>query len=521
MPVNRTLNVYVIPFIIGISIISATVFTYYQLTTYQNQIIDDNKKGFTQVIENMVTRRESRIETIGSAIIAFYEGSQSVEKDEFVTFNKRILVSNPEVLNTFVLKNNYIIQSYPHDEFLDKNFDEIFQTFPIQIEGINALAAEFFMPEDMSVIVAVPFDYLVIESEILRDNYKLILTSSAGNDTRIYEKERSSGNEFRSGITLSPDEIKDSITIQKSTNLYGHKLKQNWDLKYTIWDNSFVARTGPEAIIIFTGFVMAIVIPLLLIRSSRLRNKLQLKSEQLEKANQEIMQAEKAKDEFSAMVSHELKTPLAPIIGYCKMLKKSSMLGNLNDEQQEAVEAIERNAKQLERLIGDILDARKLDIDKMKFDIKEFSVKEFLSNLDSSYKKTLSDKGIKFMINSKIQDAIIKSDKTRLQQVFDNLISNSAKAVPEQSGLIEIGVDKNNDRIIFYVKDNGSGITKEKQAGLFQKFYQVDTSDRRKGGGTGLGLAISKGIVGKLGGKIWVESDDKTGTTFYIEFSKT
>ncbi len=518
MPVNRTLNVYVIPVIISISIISVTVFTYYQLTTYQNQIIDNHKKEFTQAIENMITRRESRIETIGSAIIAFYEGSQLVEKDEFVTFNKRILVSNPEVLNTFVLKNNYIIQSYPHDEFLDKNSDEIFQTFPIQIEGINVLVAEFFMPDDMSVMVAVPFDYLVIESEILNDNYKLILTSPATNDTRLYEKERSSGNELHSGIVLSPDEIKDSITIQKSTNLYGYKLKQNWDLKYTVWDNSFVARTGSETIIVFTGFAMAIVIPILLIHSSRLRNKLQLKSVQLEKANQEIMQAEKAKDEFSAMVSHELKTPLAPIIGYCKMLKKTSMIGNLNSEQHEAVEAIERNAKQLEKLIGDVLDARKLGMDKMKFEIKEFSVKEFLSNLDSSYKKTMGDKGIKFIINSKIQDASIKSDKTRLQQVFDNLISNSEKVVPKQSGMIEIGADKNNGKIIFYVKDNGIGIPKEKQAALFQKFYQVDTSDRRKGGGTGLGLAISKGIVDKLGGKIWVESDGKTGTSFYIEF---
>ena len=243
--------------------------------------------------------------------------------------------------------------------------------------------------------------------------------------------------------------------------------------------------------------------------------------EELLTANKIIEKRDKAKEEFSAMITHELKTPLTPIMGYCKMLKKSSMLGNLNIEQQEAVEAIERNAKQLERLIGDMLDARKLDIAKMKFEIEEFSVKEFLSNLDSSYKKTMSDKGIKFVINSKIQDAIIKSDKTRLQQVFDNLISNSEKFVPKQSGLIEVGADKNNGKIIFYVKDNGIGIPKEKQGALFQKFYQVDTSDRRKGGGTGLGLAISKGIVEKLGGKIWVESDGKTGTTFHIEFSKT
>ena len=253
----------------------------------------------------------------------------------------------------------------------------------------------------------------------------------------------------------------------------------------------------------------------------RITKELEKASLSLTQKAKQLRQADIAKEEFAAMVTHELKTPLVPIIGYCKMLKKSSMLGNLNSEQQEAVESIDRNAKQLEKLIGDILDTRKLDIDKMKFEIEGFSVREFLSNLDSSYKKTMSEKGIKFMINSKIQDAVIKSDKTRLQQVFDNLISNSAKFAPKQNGLIEIGVDKKNDRIIFYVKDNGIGIPKEKQGALFQKFYQVDTSDRRRAGGTGLGLAISKGIVEKLGGKIWVESDGKTGTTFYIEFSKT
>ena len=100
-------------------------------------------------------------------------------------------------------------------------------------------------------------------------------------------------------------------------------------------------------------------------------------------------------------------------------------------------------------------------------------------------------------------------------------MAKTACFAPKQNGLIEIGVDKKNGRIIFYVKDNGIGIPKEKQSALFQKFYQVDTSDRRRAGGTGLGLAISKGIVEKLGGKIWVESDGKTGTTFYIEFSKT
>ena len=224
-----------------------------------------------------------------------------------------------------------------------------------------------------------------------------------------------------------------------------------------------------------------------------------------------------AKDEFSAMVTHELKTPLVPIIGYCKMFK-TSMLGRLDQEQLEAIETIEKNAKRLENLITDIMDVRKLDLDQMKFKIDDLSLDEFFSNLDSDYKRVLENKKCQFTTNLCTKNLIIKTDKSRLRQVFDNLISNAIKVVPEKKGMIETGCMKENNNLVFYIKDNGFGILSEKQKELFQKFYQIDTSERRSIGGTGLGLAISKGIVEKLGGTISVESDGKTGTTFYMKF---
>ena len=89
--------------------------------------------------------------------------------------------------------------------------------------------------------------------------------------------------------------------------------------------------------------------------------------------------------------------------------------------------------------------------------------------------------------------------------------------MPEKKGLIQIDCKKENENIIFYVKDNGSGIPLDKQDQIFQKFYQADTSVTRKIGGTGLGLSISKGIVEGLGGTIWFKSDGKTGTTFFVQ----
>ena len=224
-----------------------------------------------------------------------------------------------------------------------------------------------------------------------------------------------------------------------------------------------------------------------------------------------------AKDEFSAMITHELNTPLVPIIGYCKMLK-TSMLGKIDQEQLEAIDVIEKNAKRLETLIADIMDVRKLDLDQLKFKIDNLSLDLFFANLDSDYRKVLENKSCEFTTNLYAKNITIKTDKSRLKQVFDNLISNAIKFVPENKGKIETGCMKEKNNLVFYVKDNGIGIPQEKQKELFQKFYQIDTSERRSIGGTGLGLAISKGIVEKLGGTISVESDGKTGTTFYMKF---
>ena len=246
------------------------------------------------------------------------------------------------------------------------------------------------------------------------------------------------------------------------------------------------------------------------------------KNLQLLKTNiqyQELKKTNKAKDEFSSMITHELKSPIFPILGYCKMLKKDGMIGNLNEEQLKAVETIERNATGLEKLILDILDAKKLEMKKLKFEIEEFSLDEFITDLKSSNKNIIEEKGIEFVINSsKIQGLVIKSDKTRLRQVFDNLINNSAKFVNKQGGKIEAGAIKEDWQILFYVRDNGIGIPKDKQKDLFKKFYQVDSSLERSEG-SGLGLAICKAITEKLGGEIWVESQEGKGSTFYFTIS--
>ncbi|TBR11314.1 MAG: PAS domain-containing sensor histidine kinase [Candidatus Nitrosotenuis sp.] len=257
----------------------------------------------------------------------------------------------------------------------------------------------------------------------------------------------------------------------------------------------------------------------LLNANMQLRNaaKIQKENMELHMEFEKSKEKDTLKEEFSAMITHELKTPLVPIIGYCKMLK-NKMLGELNGEQLESIDTIEKNAKRLESLISDIMDVRKLDLNKMKFTLEDLAIDNFFASLDSSYRQVLIEQGKEFITDAQIPSVVIHTDKIRLRQVFDNLISNAIKFIPDKNGKITVGCKNEGNKVVFYVADNGIGIPLESQQNLFQKFYQVDTSERRKTGGTGLGLAISKGIIEKLGGRIWVESDGKTGTIFYIEF---
>lgn len=312
------------------------------------------------------------------------------------------------------------------------------------------------------------------------------------------------------------------VMAHSSISLHDH----NWTVisvqPYNDAYDEIDAILYPSKIILAMIIMISAISGFMIYRSSHkdklLQKRLEKLNHELEDKSKKLQEVDKAKEEFSAMITHELKTPLVPITVYCKMLKKQ-LLGNINKEQLEAVETIDKNAKRLETLIGDIMDARKLDLDKMKFHEENMMLDELFDNLNSDYKDALQQKGKQFATFIPIKGLSIKTDKSRLRQVFDNLISNAIKFTREKDGKIEVGFKNEDIRIIFYVKDNGIGIPKDRQNELFKKFYQIDITERRNAGGTGLGLAISKGIIEKLGGRIWVESDGTNGSVFYFEFN--
>ncbi len=240
----------------------------------------------------------------------------------------------------------------------------------------------------------------------------------------------------------------------------------------------------------------------------------------IKKQLEELKEIDRLKTEFLNMISHELKNPLTPIGLYSSALKKPKMLGELNKKQIDAVDGIHFNALRLARLIGDLLDVQNLESDRMVFDYGKFKVDELMRQICKKFESKIIERKIQ-LVNTTQDSIVIKSDEARVKQVLEHLIDNAIAFVPKENGKIEIGAQEADDSVSFFVKDNGVGIPKEKQENLFKKFYQVSSGHKRVHGGVGLGISICKGIITKLGGKIWVESNPNKGSIFYFEIPKT
>ena len=233
----------------------------------------------------------------------------------------------------------------------------------------------------------------------------------------------------------------------------------------------------------------------------------------IKKQLEELKEIDIAKTKFLGMISHEFRNPLFPIIGFSETLLTPKLIGELNSKQLDALKTILRNAKRLHSMINELLDVQKLELDVLEFHYGKFKVDELMSQICKKFESKIIETKIQ-LVNTTRESIVIRSDELRIKQVLSHLIDNAIDFVPKENGKIEICVQEADDFVSFFVKDNGVGILKEKQENLFKKFYQVSQGHTRKHGGVGLSISICKGIITKLGGKIWVESEPGKGTTF-------
>ena len=230
-----------------------------------------------------------------------------------------------------------------------------------------------------------------------------------------------------------------------------------------------------------------------------------------------LQDLQKEKEEFVAMITHDLKQPLVPISGNAEMLMNPKM-GELNEMQKECVNEIRGQASLQLSMIENLVSAQKLGAGSMKYDIEELSTKNILNDCIKTHSPIMSDKHIEFFDSSTV-DVKILADRRRLLESFTNIIQNAHDFV-SQDGKIEIGVNDGGEEATFFVKDDGEGIPKEKQEKIFKKYGQVESKAQRKFGGTGLGLAVSKELIEGMKGKIWFESEVGKGTTFLFTIPK-
>ena len=246
-------------------------------------------------------------------------------------------------------------------------------------------------------------------------------------------------------------------------------------------------------------------------------NNFNIMSDTIKEKEEEAKQTDIAKDEFLAMITHELKTPLVPIQGYADILL-SEHLGKLTAKQKERISIIKNSSETLLAIISDLLDAQKLELGQLRMKKENRNINETVCSSVNALLPEAERNNVE--LTSNIKDMEISHDPERIKQVISNLIKNSLTAVTPGSGKIEITMEESPTEVKINVKDNGIGIPVEKQKDLFKKFYQVDATLTRETGGSGLGLAICKGIIENHGGQITVTSSPNQGATFSLTLPK-
>ncbi|MFA5815397.1 MAG: ATP-binding protein [Bacteroidales bacterium] len=252
----------------------------------------------------------------------------------------------------------------------------------------------------------------------------------------------------------------------------------------------------------------------LLIRDITLRKEAERKIIQ---AKRKAEESDLLKSAFLANMSHEIRTPLNAIVGFSQIILDDDIT---REEQERFYEYINQNSNQLISLVNDIIDLSKLESNHLVIRDSAANLNQIVEEMKvmaENEKKTREKDHILIFLEKEVPDeeGFIMVDHYRLKQILTNLLANAIKFTPK--GYIQFGYRlKDNNTLLFFVRDTGIGIPKNKQGEVFQYFHQLENTLNRANTGTGLGLAICKKLVELMKGTIWLQSEPGKGTSFFF-----
>ena len=263
------------------------------------------------------------------------------------------------------------------------------------------------------------------------------------------------------------------------------------------------------------------------IQSQKIAAHLEEKLAELSLANERLVELDQARKEFYRNVSHELSTPMTPIVGYVRLLLDDE-LGPLNVAQKKALNSVDECVQRLRGLIDGLLDVTGIESGKMRFSPSDYDLVAVVSSAISEYRKRAESAGLDLYADVPAEALKGYGDRARLQQAVWALLDNAIKFTPT-GGAVGVRVrSATADQFEICVADSGPGVSAEKVGRLFEPFYQVDGSPTREYGGAGIGLAVVRGVARGHGGDVHVQSPSGerfagrklSGCAFYVRIPR-
>ncbi len=239
----------------------------------------------------------------------------------------------------------------------------------------------------------------------------------------------------------------------------------------------------------------------------------------LREANEEKAEFDKQNRELISNISHDLRTPITAVKGYCEGLMDG--VADTKEKQERYIRTIYNKANEMDHLIGELSFYSKITTNRIPYVFDKVNVCSYFNDAAEEFRDELQSKNVAFVYRNTVPgDTMVIADAEQIQRVMNNIISNSLKYMDKDKKEIRMVVSEVNDEVQVAISDNGMGIEAKNLPHIFDRFYRTDVSRNSQMGGSGIGLSIVKKIIEDHGGRLWVSSTIGEETTMYFVLRK-